>query len=69
MTLDEIRGAMKCLAGITAGNTPGCFTCRNKPLCDDLTRAVFRHKTTDKPTTNEERQQELLKPKSRYHNF
>ncbi len=69
LTLDEIRGAMKCLADTTTGNTPGCFTCRNKPLCDDLTRVVFRHKTTEKPMTNAEKQQELWKPTSRYYNF
>jgi hypothetical protein len=60
---------MQCLIDTTIGARPNCLTCSHKPLCDDFTRVIFRHKDPEKKKPWAEKQADLLKPESRYHNL
>ena len=61
MTLDEITIGMKCLAGVIMGTKSECMLCYKKPLCDDFTRVILRHKDTEKKKTAAEIQLDLLR--------
>ena len=69
MTLDEIREAMSCYAGLIKNGKPACFDCNKKDFCDDITRVILRHKDPEKKKPAAEKQQDLIKPESRYHNL